>query len=115
MRHDLLNPYPTDISEPSGILLSKLGGQDVPLPCLVHAAYQLVGVCLSQLLPDTAETTTGMHAKAKLLASCPRPSDEEAKAALTEAKAMHGPVTDLILKQLLAFAMAKLQEWLAGK
>lgn len=48
----MLTPYPTNVSEPALLLLSKLKGGEVETPVLAHAAYQVQGVAMSYLIPD---------------------------------------------------------------
>jgi hypothetical protein len=108
--HHLLTPYPTDLNEPADILLAKMSGEDVPLGCCVHAAYQIQGVTLSNLFPDDHEHV--MRSSGEEVAV---PSDEKAKELLQQCKSdagVRGPIADMIMKQLLAFVMAKLNEWL---
>ncbi len=66
---------------------------------------------LGRLYPDT-DTAVAM----KAVEACPCPTDEEAKQILESvsgAKAtVGGPISDMILQQLLAFVLTKLQEWL---
>ncbi len=55
---DMLTPYPTDLSEPSNVMLAAFRG-NVPAPRAIHAAYQVAGVCLGMLVPDTKEAEQG--------------------------------------------------------
>lgn len=50
-----LTPYPTDVSEPALLLLTKLKGGMVPTSVLAHAAYQVQGVAMSYLIPDGSD------------------------------------------------------------
>lgn len=109
VEHSSLLPYPTDISEPASILLKKLSGEEVGHNCCIHAAYQIQGVALGQLFPDDHDHSESVS---KGVQSVKAPNDEEAKALLEDATKKRGPIADMILKQLLAFAIAKLNEWL---
>lgn len=109
--HSHLQPYPTDLGEPSKILLSKLNGEEVDRNCCIHAAAQVMGVCLGNIFPDDDPAVSGARS-VEGIGSTQVPSNEKAKEILTEATAMRGPLSDLLMKQLLAFVMAKLQEWL---
>lgn len=109
--HTNLQPYPTDLNEPCNLLLQKLNGQEVDINCCIHAAYQVAGVALGHLFPDEHD-----HAPvASSMATVNAPSDEEAKGLLEQATVKTGPLTDMLLQQLLAFALKKLQEWLASR
>jgi hypothetical protein len=111
MSHSHLQPYPGDMGEPARILLDKLNGGDVDRNCCIHAAYQIQGVALASIFPDDDHDTVGARS-VEGIGSTQVPSNEKAKEILTEATAMRGPLSDLFMKQLLAFVMAKLQEWL---
>lgn len=108
--HEMLFKYPTDLATPAGLLFKKFSGEDVPINCCIHAAVQIECVAVSTLYPDEHvehETVQSMKA-----VKCP--SDKEAKELLEQVSSnQEGPITDMILKQLLAFAIAKLNEWLS--
>jgi hypothetical protein len=54
MANELLQQYPTDITEPAKVLLAKVRGENVPLSRAAHAAWHLQGAALNQLLPDNS-------------------------------------------------------------
>lgn len=101
-----MTPYPTDVVTPCQILYGRLSGNDTPNQCCVHAAYQLVGAGLARFYPDSDGEI--------MMRGTPTstPSDEEGLELLKQGSTMKGPITDMILQQLMAFALAKLQEWL---
>lgn len=51
-----LAPYPMDWAGPANIMLSAIHGDDVPFPVKIRAGYQLAGVALGVLFPETAES-----------------------------------------------------------
>jgi hypothetical protein len=108
--HSHLQPYPNDMGEPARILLDKLNGGDVDRNCCIHAAYQIQGVTLASIFPDDHEDVGARSSVG--IGEIQVPSNEKAKEILTEATAMRGPLSDLLMKQLLAFVLVKLQEWL---
>lgn len=107
--HANLFPYPTDLGTPAGILLSSLNGEsEVDRNCMIHAAVQIQCVAMGHLFPDdhTRDPVGSVPVTAEV------PSDEEAKGLLQEATMKRGPITDMILQKLLAWAISKINEWL---
>lgn len=131
-----LNPYPTDISEPANILLQHFRSKDVPTATLAHAAYQTVGVVLGKSMPDNGIAPVAAAARkgAGNVASgkgqrdvdastegegCCKAvacgSDAECCDVLEEAcgkKGVRGPLSGLILQQILGIAFQILQDLL---
>jgi hypothetical protein len=110
----LLNPYPTDIVEPSNILWAHFRGEHPSHAVCLHAAYQLQGVVMGKLFPDPPVMSADPN--------CPNPpcdpkgccdpkiSDEDCCKVLSAVCAKKGDpssgiLDDLTLKQLLAIAM----------
>jgi hypothetical protein len=111
MSHEYLDPYPTDLAGPSQVFLDAMSGEDVPTNCLIHAAYNGAGAVMGQMFPDDAHETKAKKAMAAA-AKTECPDEEKAKELLEKATQKRGPISDMILKQLLAFFMAKINEWL---
>jgi hypothetical protein len=128
MAHHSLAPYPRDMAEAAGLLLSKATGGDVPLPCAIHAGWHLAGAALERLYPDNAHTDDEgrvIYASGADLGPClPCCTEDEGKKALaaisshgdgTSRAAVGWPLGGLILQQALAYAMQLLQKWVQPK
>jgi len=120
----LLNPYPTDLTEPARIMLVHFRGEEVDTPTIIHAAYQGIGVGLRQFYPDDHVTETaraGAGVKAKAASEplkcgpdcCPDDAKvEEALSAASGEKGVRGPLSDLFIQAIISYAMKLLNEWL---
>jgi hypothetical protein len=108
--HDKLQPYPTDLAEPAKVLLSHMDGDEVSHNCCVHAAYQIQGVVFGKLFPEGHDHSEGMRS-----VSVETPNEEEGKRLLEECTKTRGPITDMILQQLLAFVWKWLQDQVVFK
>lgn len=107
-RHHNLFPYPTDLSTPAEILLGSMTGGEVDRNCMIHAAVQIQCVAVGHLFPDDHEPQPMGSMKDVAV-----PSDEEVKGLLKEATTKKGPITDMLLQQLLVWVIAKINEWLS--
>ncbi len=116
-----LTPYPSDMSEAAGILLSKATGGDVSLARAIHAGWHLQGCGLNRLYPDSDAAVFSSAGGVPPDALPASVSDEDGQAALSAIAApVHSapmatvgePLADLILRQALAYAMQLLQRWL---
>ena len=127
--------YPSDMNEAADTLLTRATGGDVPLAKAIHASYHLQGCLFGVLYPDTAvfaATGPGSSPAGCPPECCPCPcTEEEGQKALAcivshgkPAKATRGagagavvggPLSDLIMRQVLAYLMTLLQQWLTPK
>jgi hypothetical protein len=122
----MLNPYPTDIAEPSNVLLQYFRSKDVPINTLVHAAYQVQGVVMGEMLPDNpvqaaaedgssqAQKPKGSTSPVMCVQAVACKDDEECCEVLETAcgkKGMRGSLSQLILQQLLGIALQILQQY----
>lgn len=79
-----LVPYPTDLSTPCQILLSRFTANPATAKEMAHAAYQIEGVGLGSAFSDAPTLKRG----------CPPPSDEECQKALRDCCCQHGAFGD---------------------
>lgn len=128
-----LVPYPSQFSESVQLLYGHVSGGSVTRNTAIHAAYQIVGVGLGKFVPDpdSGSPTVGADSDCTFACGpedcvvcddetccCDKVTEKKGKEALrkiAEEKGVRGPISALILQQIMAYALQLLMQWVINK